>query len=50
MVREVRGMKIHRWTNASIEDIVCTLNPKIKGWIYYCGKFRKAKLKYFLHN
>ena len=50
MVREVRKMKIHRWTNASIEDIARTLNPKIRGWINYYGKFRKARLKYFLHN
>ena len=45
MVREVRRMKIHRWTNVSIEDIARTLNPKIRGWIYYYGKFRKARFK-----
>lgn len=50
MVREVRRMKIHRWTNVSIEDIARTLNPKIRGWINYYGKFRKARLKHFLHR
>jgi len=50
MAREVRRMKIHRWTNASIEDIARTLNPKIRGWINYYGKFRRICLKHFLHR
>ena len=50
MVREVRRMRIHRWTNVSIVDIAHTLNPKIRGWINYYGKFRKARLKHFLHR
>lgn len=50
MAREVRRMKIHRWTNVSIEDIARTLNPKIRGWINYYGKFRRICLKHFLHR
>jgi len=49
MVREVRRMKIHRRTEMKIEDIARLLNPKIRGWIYYYGKFRKVCLKHFLH-
>jgi len=50
MVREVRRMRIHRRTHMSIEEIASLLNPKLRGWINYYGKFRKARLKHFLHN
>ncbi len=50
IVREVRKMKIHRWTKVSIEDIARTLNPKVRGWINYYGVYRKNRFKWFLHR
>ena len=50
MVREIRRMRIHRRTGMSIEEIAKMINPKIRGWIWYYGKFRKARLKHLLHN
>jgi len=50
MAREVRRMRIHRRTHMRIEEIAGLLNPKLRGWINYYGKFRKARFKYFLHN
>lgn len=50
MAREIRRLKIHRRTEMSIEEIAKMLNPKLRGWIYYYGKFRLICLKHFLHR
>ena len=50
MAREIRRLKIHRRTEMSIEEIAKMLNPKLRGWIYYYGKFRLVCLKHFLHR
>ena len=46
----VRKMKLQRRSSATIEDIAEMLNPKIRGWIYYYGKFRRQKLYKFLYR
>jgi len=50
MVSEIRGMGIHRRVDMSIEEIAEMLNPKLRGWINYYGKFRRDSLKHFLHR
>lgn len=50
MVREIRRMRIHRWTGMRIEEIANLLNLKVRGWIWYYGRYRKARFKYFLHS
>lgn len=50
MAREIRRLRIHRRTEMSIEEIAKMLNPKLRGWIYYYGKFRLVCLKHFLHR
>jgi hypothetical protein len=50
MVREVRRMRIYLRTEVGIEKIAEMLNPKLRGWINYYGKFRKSGLKYFFFN
>lgn len=48
-----KDMQLHRWTGANFEDIAKELNPKIRGWVQYYGKFsRRSLLKVFrnLHN
>ena len=50
MAREIRRLKIHRRTEMNIEEIAKMLNPKLRGWIYYYGKFRLVCLKHFLHR
>ena len=44
IVDEIRKTNLHRWTTARIEDIAEVLNPKIRGWINYYGKYRKWEL------
>lgn len=50
MAREIRRLRIHRRTEMSIEEVAKMLNPKLRGWIYYYGKFRLVCLKHFLHR
>ena len=41
---EIRRIKFHKWTNASIQDIANVLNPKIRGWMNYYEKFSSRSL------
>jgi hypothetical protein len=44
-IREaMKALKISKYTDQEIEDIQRRLNPKIKGWNNYYGKFRKWEL------
>jgi RNA-directed DNA polymerase len=40
----IRQLAIHRWTPMSIEEIAVFLNPRIRGWLNYYGKFRRGEL------
>jgi RNA-directed DNA polymerase len=42
MSRKLRKLKIHRWTNRSIEEIAAIINPMIQGWINYYAKFTRT--------
>lgn len=44
IVEEIRKTNFHRWTTATIEEIAEMLNPKIRGWINYYGKFCKWEM------
>ena len=37
---ELRGLRLHRRTRSSLEDLAALLNPKLAGWWSYYGKFR----------
>lgn len=42
--QKVRNMKLHFRTDQEISDLSDLLNPKIRGWINYYGKFCKSEL------
>lgn len=44
IVEEFRTLKFHRWSNVAIEYIASKVNPKIRGWVNYYGKFRRYEL------
>jgi RNA-directed DNA polymerase len=44
IVEQFRKLKFHKWCNVSIEYIALRLNPKIRGWINYYGKFNRYAL------
>jgi RNA-directed DNA polymerase len=46
--------KMHEWavlerTDSTIQEIAKRINPVLRGWINYYGKFYKTKLKHFMH-
>lgn len=55
--KSMRSMreKMNRWqtlktAGCQIEDIAAEINPVVKGWINYYGKFYKTKLKDFMRT
>jgi RNA-directed DNA polymerase len=42
--QKVRGWKIHLWSAQTLESIAYVLNPVIRGWINYYGKYRRSSL------
>jgi len=50
IVAECRALRFHRWTHMDIHELSRVLSSKIRGWIYYYGKFHISGLKAaFLH-
>ena len=44
MRRVVRGWRIHRMSDKSIEDLSRIINSVLRGWINYYGRFYKSAL------
>ena len=40
----IRDLNIRRWTEASLEDIAQVLNPLLRGWIGYYGRYSRSAL------
>jgi group II intron reverse transcriptase/maturase len=43
--RQIRWKRIHLWVGASLESLANELNPLIRGWIEYYGKFFRSVLQ-----
>jgi RNA-directed DNA polymerase len=50
MFSEIRAMWIHQRINLSIKEIAQLINPKVRGWVNYYGKFHKRSLSPFLFS
>lgn len=46
ILETLRQTHFHRWTSATIESIAAELNPQLKGWINYYGKFRPSAMSF----
>ena len=46
----IREWKLHLRSGDTLKDIGMTINPQIKGWINYYGKFYKSKMYYILYQ
>ena len=44
ILSEIRKTNLHKWSDTTLEDIAIKLNPKLRGWINYYGKFGKSAL------
>jgi group II intron reverse transcriptase/maturase len=40
----MRRLKMHRWSDKSLDDLARTINPVVRGWINYYGRFHKSAL------
>ena len=50
IVKQLRDMKFHRWSNVTLQEIARKLNPKIRGWLNYYDKFRYRTLTSVFHR
>src|SRR5437879_1105958 len=42
---EIRGWKLHRCTGQSIQELARKINPKLRGWFNYYGRFTPSALR-----
>jgi RNA-directed DNA polymerase len=42
--QKIKGWKMHLWSAKTLESIAYALNPVIRGWINYYGKYRRSIL------
>ena len=40
----IRGWKLQLWSSSSLEDIAKRINPVIRSWVNYYGRYRKSAL------
>jgi RNA-directed DNA polymerase len=44
MSATIKGWKLQLWSSSSLEDIAKRINPVIRGWLNYYGRYRKSAL------
>jgi RNA-directed DNA polymerase len=44
ILADIRATRFHRWSTGTIEDLARLLNPKLRGWVNYFGKYGKSEL------
>jgi RNA-directed DNA polymerase len=42
--QEIRRWRMHRWTTSDLRSIADTINPIVRGWINYYGRFYRSRL------
>ena len=42
--REIRRWRLHLWNDKSLSDLARAINPIVRGWINYYGRFYKSML------
>jgi RNA-directed DNA polymerase len=50
MYETVRGWRLHRWSDKSLEEVATRTNPAIRGWINYYGRYSKSALGFFFYR
>jgi RNA-directed DNA polymerase len=42
--QEIRRWRMHLWTSSDLRGIAATINPIVRGWINYYGRFYRSRL------
>jgi group II intron reverse transcriptase/maturase len=42
--QEIRRWRLHLWTSQDLKDIAAFINPIVRGWINYYGRFYRSRL------
>jgi group II intron reverse transcriptase/maturase len=42
---EFKRLAIHKWSGTDIQELAKFLAPKLRGWLYYYGKFRISEMQ-----
>lgn len=50
MSRKVRGWRIHKRSNTDLADLAEWINPIVRGWMNYYGRFNKSRLQRLLQR
>ncbi len=45
MRQRIRGWRLRHWTSRTLRDIANELNPVLRGWIRYYGRFYRSMLR-----
>jgi RNA-directed DNA polymerase len=45
MSATIRGWKLQLWSSASLEDIARRINPVLRGWLNYYGRYYKSAMR-----
>ncbi len=44
MRHTIRRWRLHRWSNETLSDLAAFINPIVRGWINYYGRFYRSRL------
>ncbi|MGH8711281.1 MAG: group II intron reverse transcriptase/maturase [Burkholderiales bacterium] len=42
--QQIRRWRLHQWSNKNLSDIAAFINPIVRGWIDYYGRFYRSRL------
>ena len=42
--QKIRRWRLHRWVSADLRDLADEINPVVRGWVNYYGRFYRSKL------
>ncbi|MFK7946550.1 MAG: group II intron reverse transcriptase/maturase [Saprospiraceae bacterium] len=45
ITKECQKLGFHRWTHLDVHQLAAALAPKIRGWLYYYGRFHKTAME-----
>ena len=48
--REVRSWRLHQRSGSTLEDLAREVNPIVRGWINYYGRYRPSELVFTLNR